>query len=131
MSNLAISAAFATRLNEVGLPTKYENADFTPPVDGVYLAESLVPSDVVPIGIANGGSDALMGFYQVLIYAPLGGTKGAAFTGADDVAGYFMRGDRLSASGVTVTILRTVIGASFQSGDRFVIPISIYYRAVA
>jgi len=130
MSNSAISAALATRLSGLSLPTQYENSDYTPPADTVYLAESIIPAATIAMGIANTGSDAREGIYQVLIYAPAGSTKGGAFATADSVEAHFTKGLRLTYAGVTVTILRTERETAFMSGDRFALPISIYYRAM-
>lgn len=129
MSNAAISAALATQLDTLDLPTQWENSDFDPPASTVYLAESLLPGETLPVGIASQASDQFSGIYQVLVYAPLGANKGAGRSTADLVAGAFVRGSQHTYDGVTVTILRTSEAPSFLSGDRWVIPVSVNYRA--
>lgn len=132
MSYTNISAAFATRLN--GLSSSYsigfENQSFDPPANEAYLVESLNPTVVAALGLKNSGTDALEGFYQVLCYAPAGSTKGAAFAAADAVEGQFARGLRLTQNGVTASVLRSERSPGFVSGDRFVVPVTIYYRAL-
>jgi hypothetical protein len=131
MINSKISAALATQLDTLDLPTHWENAKFTPTNGQIYLSESLLSGDTTPVGIASAASDEFSGVYQVLVYAPADANKGPARSTADDVAAAFQRGDRLVYDGVTVTIQRTTQNPSFMSGDRFVIPVSVTYRAFA
>lgn len=131
MINSKISAALATQLDTVDLPTHWENSKFTPPAGGIYLSESLLTGDTIPVGVASAASDEFGGIYQVLVYAPMDGNKGPARAAADDVAAAFQRGDRLTYDDVTVTIQRTTQNAAFTSGDRWVIPVSVTYRAFA
>lgn len=129
MNNAKIAAALATQLDTLNLPTHWENSNFTPPAGQVYLSESLLQGTTIPIGIAAGSSDELGGIYQVLVYAPMDAGKGAGRTTADTVAAAFQRGARLVYDGYTVTIQNVSQAAAFQSGDRWVIPVSIAYRA--
>lgn len=131
MINSKISAALATQLDTLGLPTHWENAKFIPPAGNIYLSETLLSGDTIPVGVASAASDEFGGVYQVLVYAPADANKGAARSTADDVAAAFQRGDRLVYDGVTVTIQRTTQNPAFMSGERFVIPVSITYRAFA
>lgn len=129
MSNISISAALASHLSTLDIPTQYENAPFTPAAGELYLAESLIPTSNIPMSIVAGGSNSSEGIYQVLVYSMAGETKGAGFAVADQVEALFERGTRLTHDGITVTILRVERNAGFMSGDRFAIPISVYYRA--
>lgn len=129
MSNSQIAAALATQLDTLNLPTHWENTSFTPVAGQIYVSESLLQGVTIPIGIATGSSDELGGIYQVLVYAPMDAGKGAGRTVADTVAAAFQRGDRFTYSSVTVTIQSVSQSAAFISGDRFVIPVSIAYRA--
>lgn len=131
MINTKISAALATQLNTLNLPTHWENSKFTPTDGQIYLSESLLTGDTIPVGVASTSTDEFGGVYQVLVYAPLDMNKGPARTAADNVATAFQRGTRLTYSGVTVTIQRTTQNPSFISGNRWVIPVSITYRAFA
>lgn len=130
MSNASISAALAVRLNGLSLPTHWQNTDYTPPADTIYLAESLIPAAVNPMGLAAGSAEAYEGIYQVLVYAPAGATKGGAYEIADDVLAHFPKALELTRDSITTTILRSEQNGSFLSGDRFVVPVSIYYRAM-
>jgi hypothetical protein len=131
MINSKISAALATQLNTLELPTHWENAKFIPPAGDIYLSETLLSGDTIPVGVSSAASDEFGGVYQVLVYAPADANKGPARATADNVAAAFQRGDRLVYDGVTVTIQRTTQNPAFMSGDRFVIPVSVTYRAFA
>lgn len=131
MINLKISAALGTQLETLGYPTHYENSKFSPPAGVIYLSESLLTGDTIPVGVSSAASDEFGGVYQVLVYAPLDNNKGPARAAADAVSAGFQRGDRLTYDGLTVTIQRTTQNPPFVSGDRFVIPVSITYRAFA
>ena len=129
MINSKISAALASKLNTLALPTHWENAKFTPTNGQIYLSESLLSGDTNPVGVSSAASDEFGGVYQVLVYAPLDTNKGQARATADTVAAAFQRGDRLTYAGITVTIQRTTQNPAFISGNRFVIPVSVTYRA--
>lgn len=131
MSQNNIAAALATHLTDLSgdYQIAYENADFTPPADEVYLAESLNPTTVEAMSLSATGSQILNGFYQVLCYAPRGATKGGALAAAGAVEAAFQKGDRLTYNGTEVTILRCERNPAFMSDDRYAIPLTIYYRA--
>jgi hypothetical protein len=131
MSNQAIAAALATQLDTLNLPTQWENAPFTPTAGVTYLAEALLPGPTLSVGVAGTSSDEFGGIYQVLVYAPLGGTKGDGLAVAKDVADAFPKALKLTYDGLTVIILRTSQATAFTSGDRWVIPVSVTYRAFA
>lgn len=131
MSNQAIAAALATQLDTLNLPTQWENAPFTPTAGVVYVAEALLPGPTLSVGVAGASSDEFGGIYQVTVYAPLGGTKGAGAAVAKDVADAFPKASQLTYDGVTVHILRTSQAPAFTSGDRWAIPVSVTYRAFA
>jgi hypothetical protein len=129
MINSKISAALATQLNTLDLPTHWENSKFKPTAGVLYLSESLLSGETIAVGVSSASSDEFGGVYQVLVYAPLDNNKGPARSAADAVSAAFQRGDRLAFDGITVTIQRTTQDPAFISGDRFVIPVSITYRA--
>lgn len=131
MSTANIRAALATRLNTLGLPTAWENSNFKPTAGQVYVAEALLPNETLSVGVSSTSADNFGGIYQVLVYAPAGATKGAAVAVAEQVVGAFPKGASLTYSGVTVRVLRVSQAPSLMSGDRYVIPVSVTYRAFA
>ena len=130
MSHITTSAAFSTRLATLGFPVAYENADFTPPAE-VYLAESILPAETRSSGLAATSSDICEGVWQVLCYAPAGEGKGAAFNAAKQVLELFPKALRAQHSGLEATVRRAEQNAGFPSGARWVVPISVYYRATS
>ena len=131
MSNAAIRAALATQLNTLGIPSAWENDKFKPTAGQVYLDEKLLPNQTLSVGISSNSSDNFGGIYQVLVYAPAGGGKGPAVAAAEQVVGAFPKGASLTYSGVTVRVLRASQNPSLIDGERYVIPVSINYRALA
>lgn len=131
MSNASIRAALATRLNTLDLPTAWENSNFTPPANAVYVAEALLPNETLSVGVSSASSDNFGGIYQVLVYAPAGAGKGAAVEMAEQIVGAFPKGASLTYSGTTVRILRASQAPALMSGDRYAIPVSIVYRALS
>lgn len=129
MSNASIRAALATQLNTLGISTAWENSNFKPTAGQVYLAEALLPSETLSVGVSSTSSDNFGGIYQVLVYSPAGGGKGAAVAAAEQVVAAFPKGASLTYSGVTVRILRASQNPALMDGERYVIPVSINYRA--
>lgn len=121
-----IAAALATRLATLALPTAWENSPFTPPA-GLYLAESFLPGQTQPFAVT--GTDTVGGIYQVLAMAPKGGTKGAGYAAAKQVADLFPRGFRLTYGGQTVTIRSTSQLPAIEAGDRWATPVSVEWWA--
>jgi hypothetical protein len=131
MSHSKIGAALSSKLATLNLPTAWENSRFKPTAGQVYLAESLIAGNTVAVGVAAQASDEFGGIYQVLVYSPADAGKGIGRATADTVAGAFVRGARLAYDGLTVTILSTSQAPAFMSGDRWVVPVSVTYRAFA
>lgn len=129
MSNAAVAAALATRLATLGLPTQWENSQFTPTANQTYLVEAFLPAATVAVGIASTSSDELLGIYQVMVMSPRGATKGPGIAAAEQVLAAFPRGLRITRNGVTVTIQRSYLGPALMQNDRWAIPVSIDYRA--
>jgi hypothetical protein len=129
MSLTKIGAALSTQLATLNLPTAWENVRFKPVSGQTYIAETLIAGNTIPVGFANQASDEFGGVYQVLVYSPADAGKGVGRATADTVAAAFVRGQRLVYNGVTVTILSTSQSSGFMSGDRWVVPVSVTYRA--
>lgn len=130
MSNQTIAAALASRLAALALPTQYENSAFTPVAGVVYLSEALLPSTTVAVGVSTTSSDEFSGIYQVTVHAPKGGTKGPGMAAAKAIQDQFPRGLELVRDGIKVTVLRSSQAPGFIDGDRWLIPVSIDYRAL-
>lgn len=130
MSDQAINSALSTRLQSLGLPTWFENANFTPTSGVLYLAEAFLPRQTDYRTLEATGTKDYGGVYQVAVMAPRGATKGAGMTAAKQVQDHFPRGLFLTHSGVTVIVYGSYQSTAIVQGDRWMIPVSINYRAI-
>lgn len=128
MSELKLRAALSAQLATLGLPTQYENAKFTPTAGVTYLVEQVIPASNTS-GIANSDSSRLTGIYQVTVMAPRETTKGEALAKAALIGAAFKRGMILSRDGQLVQVQRCEYGPTFIVGDRYALPVSVYYFA--
>jgi len=122
----------------MGYETAFENAPFTPTHGTLYLQEAYLPADTTPVGMEYGSSEDHRGIYQVSVMAPRDEYKAAAYAAVDAVALQFARGTELTRDDITVRVERvsasapiygTTNGQADEGGDRFFIPVSIYWRA--
>lgn len=128
MSELKIRAALSAQLATLGLPTQYENAKFTPTAGVTYLVETIIPASNTS-GLANASTTKLTGIYQVTVMAPRDTTKGEALAKAALVGNAFKRGTILSRDGQLVQIKRVEYAQAMIMGDRYALPISVYWFA--
>lgn len=133
MSHTKSSAALSTRLS--GIPgsfsIQYEGQAFNPPDGEAYLSESTQPQASEPVGPNSASSTVLEGLYQVLCSVPKGSGKGLAFAAADAVEARFPRGLRVTHDGQETTVRRVVRNPGYTNGARYIVPVSIYYRAAS
>jgi hypothetical protein len=130
MIHQTIAAALASRLSLLNLPTQYENSAFTPVAGVVYLSEAILPSTTLAVGLANTAADEYSGIYQVTVHAPKGGSKGPGMAAAKSIQDQFQRGLELVRDGIKVTVLRCSQAPALTDGDRWLIPVSVDYRAL-
>ena len=134
MSDSRINAALSARLasfmsSAPGFPKQYENTAFMPTSGSAYVSESLIPSSAGLEGISAGSFSEHVGIYQVSVFAPKDATKGPRAI-ADAICAHFPKALQLVKDGITVSIVRSVQAPAFVSGDRWIVPVSIYYRAM-
>lgn len=131
MSIAKVRAALETRLGTLtpALSTAYENAAFTPvagtPYQRVFLLPATPDNEVL-------GCDYYreIGIFQVSLYYPVNGGPGTAQARAQLLRTHFKRSTTMTSGGVTTTVSATpAIATAFVDGDRYVIPVSIPYRA--
>jgi len=122
-----ISAALDELTSELGLPTAWENRDFEPTNDTLYLRPTLLPATTEPSGLPD--SDEHSGIYQVDVIAPMGSGKGEAIEKADIVANQFKRGKIITHNGVNVWVLSVSRGVGGRDGSWYILPVQISYKA--
>ncbi len=128
MSEPAIRAALETRLAAMSpaLATAYENTAFTPVAGVPYQRLSLMRAQ--PVNPEYGQGQQAQGIFQITLEYPLNVGPGVAELRAKLIADWFYRTLSLTASGVVVTINRaSYIMAGFVDGDRWAVPVRVYY----
>lgn len=131
MSIQKIRTALETRLKNItpAVPTAFENAPFTPMSGVLYQRSNLLPNKPNDSQI---GSAIYFerGIFQVTICAPLGTGPAACEARAQVIKDAFKRGTTMVESGVSVIATNAPsVSSAMVDGDRFCIPVSIYWQA--
>jgi hypothetical protein len=119
--NIAIESRFHTDW-AAATPVKYDNVDFTPPVNSVFVEFHIIPADEYPASIGNAVLYRTLGIISINIYAPLN-TGSKTLTEYCDTAAVIFRGQSFSSitcRGARITRLGEVEG-------RFVANVSIEF----
>jgi hypothetical protein len=132
-----IRAALATQLLTLQTanvpPIAFENENYEPITDTLFLREFLLPVAKNQVGNATSDSDDYIGIYQVNVAVRSGdiSQRFTAQTQAAAVEDAFLRDAEFTSGGVTVKIQKTEQAQGLQTngGAWYEIPISIYYRA--
>ncbi len=131
MALVSIRTALETQLNSLtpSIATAWESVPFTPVTGTPYQQINLFIADTLNPTLGD-SMYRVKGFMQVtLCYPPNAGTK-AASTRADLLVSHFKRAISLTSGGVTVLIDKTPsIAPAIIDGDRYKIPVSIYFTA--
>lgn len=130
MSEPAIRAALEVRLAALtpALATAYENAAYTPVAGTPYQRVNLMRAQ--PNNPEAGRFQQAQGIFQVTLEYPQNVGPSVVEARAKLVADWFYRTLSLTASGVVVTITNaSYIMAGFVDGDRWAVPVRVFYRA--
>ncbi len=117
--NIAIESRFHSSW-AAATPVKYDNVDFTQPVNSVFVEFRIIPADEYPASIGNGVLYRALGIISINIFAPLN-SGNTILTGYCDTAAAIFRGQSFSSitcRGARITRLGEVDG-------RFVANVSI------
>lgn len=130
MSTVAIRDAFEKRLKLMPtLATAYENVDFIPVTNVPYQRTNLLPA-TPDNQVMGDGFYQEIGLFQVTLFYPQNRGANPAQSKAEAVKTHFKRNTGMSEGSVLVQVTKTpTISPAFFDGDRYVIPISIYYIA--
>ena len=131
MSIVNIRAALETRLNAISpsLATAWESVPYTPVTGTPFQQVNLLLNEAENPTLGD-GMYRVTGFLQVLLCYPPGVGAKAAATRAELVRDWFPRGLGLSSGGQSVLIDRTPsIAPALIDGDRYRVPVSIYFTA--
>lgn len=131
MSQYLIQGALEKRLSLLtpALDTAWENKPFTP-VDGQpYQRAFFIPNSPIDHGIAFDVKE-WRGLFQVSLMYPLGTGRGAAQQRAELLAAHFAPYQELISGDMkTMVFASPDIGAGFPDETRWVVPVTIYWRA--
>lgn len=106
-------------------PTAWPNKTFSPPAE-LYIRVDGIPRETDAPMLGDDSALDYGGIYQIRIMAPAGNYETDALAVADAIQSHFARGP----IGNGVRIRRVTIAPGFVDGARYVIPVSIYYRAI-
>jgi hypothetical protein len=110
-------------------PVSWENKKYKPVNDVLYVRPTILPADTDQASLGSNGQDLNTGIYQVDVLAPAGKGKKTAYEMADLIADRFKRGTDIVENSRTITVVRASRGTGFNDGDRYIVSVSIEYRA--
>jgi hypothetical protein len=131
MAHQKIRYALLERLiNMADVPTVVtENVPFTPSQGQIYIKESYLPAETTTVGTSGTSSDEYRGIYQVSIYLPMDIGSDAGYKLASDIRARFSKGLHLTRLGQIVQVQQVSIAAAVPMESRWMIPVSINWRA--
>ena len=125
----ALEAMLGLWADGEGVRVAWDNIQFDPPGDGLYLISHDMPAQPYSIDMA-GGCRVYPGVYQVTVVAPAGGGKSQARMLARRVAGLFPENQEIPGDGFTAWVTSPpAIYPGIPDGVSYAIPVSINYRA--
>lgn len=126
-ANTAIQSALNAHLAAMPdrPPTAWPNKTFSPPA-GLYIRVDGIPRETDAPFLGDDSALDYGGIYQIRVMAPTGNYDTDALAMADAIQTHFARGP----IGNGVRIRRVTIAPPIQDDTRYVIPVSIYYRAI-
>ncbi len=129
VSLIAIRAAFERRLADwakgQALPVAWENIEFTPPVDGLYLRAFLLPAEGETLNLEYGASE--IGLYQINVCAPLGKGPRQAEKLAEALQALYPAGEVLGGARL---VRQPAIGPPIPDGVSRIVPVTIRYSTI-
>ncbi len=131
MSIALIQAALEQRLATLSpaLATAYENATFTPVTGTPYQRITMLVNRPVDHAVTMDVTEE-RGIFQVSLFYPQGAGRGAAQARAELIKALFKPPLTLTNGAVKVEINKTVhIGGGMPDGDRWMVPVSIYWQS--
>ena len=136
MSNKVIRAAFESAVaawasaQSPAVPVVFENADFTPPVDGSRYARAFLlpaPTESSTLDMLHRGHE---GVFQLTLCMPKGKGSGSADDLAASLEAAISPASPIVRSGVTIHITRPMSASpGIQEDDCYAVPVSCSYRA--
>ena len=125
----AVLAALYGRVESIpgGLPILYGAPGAEQPAE--YIQVNHLPNESERLSLPAGGSIRRQGILQLTLAATPGQHEIVYVERAAGIAAHF-RDQRLSSSGVIVTVYKVDIGRGGSDTARWRVPVSVYYRAI-
>ncbi|MBN6597061.1 DUF4128 domain-containing protein [Citrobacter sp. RHB21-C05] len=128
-----IASAMAARLGSwadaENIPVAWENIEFTPPTDGLYLAVHDMPATPRTLDLGL-NCRVYSGVYQINVVAPAGTGRSDAVALAHQIAALFPEGQEIQGGDFTCWITSTpAIFRGIPTVVSYSIPVSLNYRA--
>ena len=131
MTLFLIQAVLEQRLATLtpAMATAYENATFTPVTGTPYQRINMLVNRPVDHAVTMDVTEQ-RGIFQVSLFYPQGTGRGFAQARAELIKALFKPPLTLTNGGVKVEINKTVhIGGGMPDGDRWMVPVSIYWQS--
>lgn len=122
----ALQGVVKTYATAQSLPVVWDNTEAAPTHAAAFLQCSFLPGQSTGRTLGPTGADEKPGIYQVSVNVHRGRGAGAALGHADALVAAFKR-QRLTVGGTTVHAFRAWPGPAFESGDRYVVPVSVQW----
>lgn len=131
----AITDALFGRLRALTIspahPIAWPNVAFTPPSSDKWLRVNQFPTVETRFAVADTGSVELRGFIQVDVFGPLNKGVTTQQAVAASVARHFRVPRRLFSGTTRIEITSARVDPGMTSDSRWMIPVTINYRAFA
>ncbi|XRY13034.1 phage tail terminator-like protein [Franconibacter pulveris 601] len=126
---MALEARLGAWAEGEGVTVAWDNIQFEPPTDALYLISHDMPARPYSIDLA-GECRVYPGVYQVSVVAPAGSGKAQARALAHRVAALFPENEEIPGDGFSAWVTSSpAIYPGVPDGVSFTIPVSINYRA--
>lgn len=128
---LDTSAALDEQLNIMtGVPpVAWENKEYEPTKDTLYLKPMILPGTVEPAGLGDTAQDDNIGIYQVTVFGSTGDGKNETVVMADNVADQFNRGINLTYNSQTVRITQVRRHGAVIVDGWYTITVDIHWQS--
>ena len=125
----ALEAVLGAWTEGEGVPVAWDNIQFEPPTDALYLVSHDMPARPYSIDLA-GNCRVYPGVYQVNVVAPAGNGKAQARALARQIADLFPENQEITGDGFSAWVTSPpAIYPGIPDGVSYTIPVSINYRA--
>jgi hypothetical protein len=131
MSTTNIRSALVTRLEALSLSQSisYENIQFSPPSDDIWLRFNFIPTNTLPVTLGQGGDDEAVGMAQIDVFAPTNTGTSEPYALAEIVKNTFVVGNIFEYNTTKVRITSTRIDIIGTIENQYHIAVTVNWSA--